>query len=164
MRSGWHRVAARRCKPLHSKTDCRTLRCEGEFCTPQPKILARRGRRIPTTSSFLPATLRLTGGTDDVSRALRDVAARCRIAWLHQQNQHLFDFRSVPPFADLCRCLFGASKGARKGQHTLYTALGPIDRISNDVSCTVQSVRPVRARSGVTPQSRLFPRCPRPAR
>src|SRR5436190_514349 len=115
MRSGWQRVAARRCKPLHSKTDCRTLRCEGEFCTPQPKILARRGRRIPTTSSFLPATLRLTGGTDDLSRALRDVAARCRIAWLHQQNQHLFDFRSVPPFADLCRCLFGASKGQEKG-------------------------------------------------
>src|SRR6202521_5755517 len=82
------------------------------------RMLGGRSRKVleklAPQAGFEPATLRLTGGKNDVSRALPPFADLCRT--LRQPPQNLAVF-PVSPFAGLCRALpaFAAAKGQEKG-------------------------------------------------
>jgi hypothetical protein len=64
-------------------------------------------------AGFEPATLRLTGGKNGVSRSLRPCAGRCRSVRHHSKNPAISDLRFVPPFAAVC-CSLLHRKGKKR--------------------------------------------------
>src|SRR6202521_3195694 len=62
-------------------------------------------KRMAPQAGFEPATLRLTGGKYDASRALPPFADLCRTLHQPAQNLPIFRFRPLPGFAALCRPL-----------------------------------------------------------
>src|SRR5216684_7905967 len=68
-------------------------------------------QRLAPQAGFEPATLRLTGGKNEISRALPPFAGLCRTLRPPLKNLAVFRFRLMPAFAALCCC-----QRARRGQ------------------------------------------------
>jgi hypothetical protein len=60
---------------------------------------------VAPQAGFEPATLRLTGGKNEISRALPPFAGLCRTLRQPAKNLTVFRFRPMPGFAALCRSL-----------------------------------------------------------
>jgi hypothetical protein len=69
-------------------------------------------------AGFEPATLRLTGGKNELSRALPPFAGRCRTVRQPSKNLAVFRFRLMPGFAALCRSLL-LPKGKKRATSQL---------------------------------------------
>jgi hypothetical protein len=63
-------------------------------------------RKMAPQAGLEPATLRLTGGKNGISRSLLALAAHCRIVHRGLQNHAIFDFRLVRLVAAPCRPLW----------------------------------------------------------
>jgi hypothetical protein len=89
--SGWIR---RRSRERHASAETRGDRPWSPFSAE---------REMAPRAGFEPATLRLTAGTNGVSRALPEVAALCWIERRVHRNGATSDLRPVPALAGLCR-------------------------------------------------------------
>ena len=86
-------------------------------------------KRLAPRAGLEPATLRLTDANDVVSRGLRGVAERCRIA--HRRgNPRIVGSVSVHRFA-VCAVVCGQQRarkgrGLKRGHHTVSRAVPPL--------------------------------------
>jgi hypothetical protein len=106
-------------------------------------------RRLAPRAGFEPATLRLTAGTNGVSRPLRDVAASCQIERRARRDRATSDLRLVPAFAGLCRAL-RSPKGKKR-------ATSKLTEDSTDVSTALIDRAPSGDRRFLRPTHALQP-------
>jgi hypothetical protein len=75
-------------------------------------------RNLAPQAGFEPATLRLTGEPNDVSRPLPGCAGRCRISHGDSKNSPLSDLRFVPPLAAVYSPLLRSKGNKRATSHS----------------------------------------------
>ena len=93
-------------------------------------------RELAPQAGFEPATLRLTAGKRNVSRALPPCAGGCRIARHHSKNPAIFGLRFVPALAAICRSLVHR-KGKKRA--TLIATNAP-SALWNQANCSASAV------------------------
>jgi hypothetical protein len=87
-----------------------------KLCRISISILTRKLlKRLAPQAGFEPATLRLTGGKNEISRALPSFAGICRTLRQPAKNLAIFRFRPLPRFAGLCRPLL-QPKGKKRAR------------------------------------------------